>query len=279
MLPAAAENARAVSDTEGSGEGYLYRYRDLVGERAAWVREIITDSRFYFSSPAAFNDPFDCQARFRVDDGLQARVRARARSVIDKVPMPRRERRRITRLKVNPAKLLQDMTKEAREAIQKDIRVLSLSATHENILMWSHYANGHQGICLQFRLEADRGFFAGSQPVVYSAELPVSAMMADDPMEPVDKLLLTKAKDWEYECEWRLIHQDGVSAVMFPPELLTGVILGAKISSAHRELIAEWARARTAPLTVYAADLDSKRFGLSFRKLYTVPTQTNPGER
>ena len=171
-LPGGEENTAAISDTIGSGEGYLYRFRDLVGERADWVRQIVVDSQLYLSSPARFNDPFDCQARYQVSDpeATQAAVRARAAAVADQAGMPRRERRRVQNVKVNPDKLLRDALREAQKAINRDIRVLSLAATHENILMWSHYACGHQGICLQFRLEADRGFFAGALRELGGAE-------------------------------------------------------------------------------------------------------------
>ena len=66
MLPTAEENDRQLRD-ESLGSGFLYRYRDLEGPRAEWVRQIVVDSQIYFASPADFNDPFDCRVRFRTD--------------------------------------------------------------------------------------------------------------------------------------------------------------------------------------------------------------------
>src|SRR5258705_10018975 len=100
-----------------------------------------------------FNDPFDCQVRFRVGDrqAFKARLRDQARRLADESGLPRKQRRQMTKGdgKVDPNKLLRDMTTDTQRAIESDVRVLSLSATHDNILMWSHYTNGHQGVCLQ----------------------------------------------------------------------------------------------------------------------------------
>lgn len=194
MLPLASKNEAAISNTEGSGEGYLYRYRDFVGERSDWVRQIIVYSQIYFSSPNRFNDPFDCQARFQVSNASAFKVNARTRATTLALErsMPRTKRRELARAKVRPDTLLKELTKGTQEAIGRQISVLSLSATDENIMMWSHYAYGHQGVRLQFRVEADRGFFASALPVQYSRDLPVPEFMGD-PTDQIDKLLLTKA--------------------------------------------------------------------------------------
>lgn len=268
MLPSADENAAAISDTQGSGEGYMYRFRDLVGERVAWVKQIIVESKLFFSSPAKFNDPFDCQARYQIGDPskLKIKVKAHATEMAYESGMPRQQRRQLERAKVRPEILLDKLTKGTQEAIKKDVRVLSLSSTHENILMWSHYTFGHQGVCLQFRLEADRGFFAGAQPVQYSKDLPIPELLGD-PMEQVDKLLLTKAIDWEYEREWRLVRTDGINLGHFPPQLLTGIILGTNISQENKQAVLGWTEKQSDSLAVYAAKRDSKAFRLNFDQI------------
>ncbi len=269
MLLAADANARAISDEKGSGEGYLYRYRDLsAADRAEWVRQIIVDSKLYFSAPTMFNDPFDCQARFRVGDrqAFKARFRDQAKQLASESGLPRKQRRQMTKGGVNPRELLKGITADTQRGIESEVRVLSLSATHDNILMWSHYTNGHQGVCLQFRLEADRGFFAGAQEVKYSHELPVADLLGE-PMERVDKLMLTKAEEWRYEREWRVIRTDGISNLSFPPELLTGVILGTRISDANKKTVSEWVAQRGSAIAIYQAVLRPREFGLEFQQI------------
>lgn len=76
---------------------------------------------------------------------------------------------------------------------------LSLSATCTNILMWSHYAQHHQGYVLGF--DANHEYFGRSvDPVVYSDNRP--------PHKPFEHrhsgdLFYTKSTDWAYEQEYR----------------------------------------------------------------------------
>src|SRR5436190_14732550 len=39
----------------------LYKYRDFSGINRHYVQQIILDNKALFSSPADFNDPFDCK--------------------------------------------------------------------------------------------------------------------------------------------------------------------------------------------------------------------------
>ncbi|MCV2884796.1 DUF2971 domain-containing protein [Aestuariibacter sp. AA17] len=42
-----------------------------------------------------------------------------------------------------------------RDTIERNIGILSLSKTNENLLMWSHYAQNHQGFVIGFNEEHD----------------------------------------------------------------------------------------------------------------------------
>jgi hypothetical protein len=154
MLPIADENDCALRDEAGTSEGYLYRYRDLVGDRAEWVRQILVESTLYFASPASFNDPFDCKARFRRDLSLRE-FRTKANDLLAAHGVPRGERRKMLQARRSPEEFVLKVAQGLQEKVDA-VGVLSLSSTHENILMWSHYACGHRGVCLQFRVTTDR---------------------------------------------------------------------------------------------------------------------------
>jgi hypothetical protein len=73
----------------------------------------------------------------------------------------------------------------------------------------------------------------------------------------VTALVYTKAKEWAYEEEWR-IHThaaSGPGVEQFPPQILTGVILGARISDADREAVISWTRQRETPCEILQATL------------------------
>lgn len=85
--------------------------------------------------------------------------------------------------------------------------IVSLTEKRSDILMWSHYAEGHTGMVLEF--DSQHRFFNQPQPydsytgrlhkVVYSPERPSDLL--DDPKS----VFTTKAREWKYEREWRLI--------------------------------------------------------------------------
>jgi len=111
--------------------------------------------------------------------------------------------------------------------------VYSVSARPRNILMWSHYACGHTGLCLQF--EHKVGLFPGrsckaANNVTYSRQFTLVSEMAD-PREHVERSILTKSHGWEYEREWRFIDsEDGPGYRSFDARFLSGVIFGAQMS-------------------------------------------------
>ena len=81
--------------------------------------------------------------------------------------------------------------------------MLSLTESADDILMWSHYADSHRGVCLRFSTEI--GFFKDAQQVVYQDERPVVNLIRDTPHVYQRKAVLYKSCHWEYEEEWRII--------------------------------------------------------------------------
>lgn len=76
---------------------------------------------------------------------------------------------------------------------------LCLSKTPSNILMWSHYADCHRGMVIEF--DSNHEYFRfGTEEVVYSNERP-SMVLHDE--HPSTEILRTKSLDWEYEQEVR----------------------------------------------------------------------------
>lgn len=99
---------------------------------------------------------------------------------------------------------------------------LSLSANPDNILMWSHYAQSHEGFVIEF--DGDHDYFSyGTFPIDYEDERPfldVTRFGQDA------SVLYTKSKDWKYEAEYRktmvfvekISYEDGTSFVPFPEQ-------------------------------------------------------------
>ncbi len=61
---------------------------------------------------------------------------------------------------------------DVKEKLDAAVGVLTLSESPEQILLWSHYADDHKGICLEFDVERCASQFPRLQPVRYSSDAP-----------------------------------------------------------------------------------------------------------
>lgn len=76
-------------------------------------------------------------------------------------------------------------------------RICSLSKDYKHTLLWSHYADGHKGCCIEVSMENDNEDIA---PVIYSKDI-------TDANEETDlkRILRSKSPAWEYEQEVRAL--------------------------------------------------------------------------
>ena len=95
--------------------------------------------------------------------------------------------------------------------------VCCLSSKNDSVLMWSHYADSSQGMCIGYDfngISEDTLLKKIVFPIAYTDEpLDLSDLLDDDKNQifkyPIDAAVqcaaLTKSKAWEYEHEWRVI--------------------------------------------------------------------------
>ena len=111
----------------------------------------------WFSKPGNFNDPFDCDINFNIKGVNEKSIKALfdiAREWnLDKKAF---DEQYLNEGQINE-KFKQDAIDRAIQATNKvkkenwmHIGVACFSEANDNILMWSHYANNHEGFCLEF---------------------------------------------------------------------------------------------------------------------------------
>jgi hypothetical protein len=87
--------------------------------------------------------------------------------------------------------------------------ILCLTQSNVNVLMWSHYSKSHTGFCVRYNLDVLLSSLKieHHDSVTYSNEIPdvLSSMMDDEIKDLSNDLVFQKARDWEYEKEYRLI--------------------------------------------------------------------------
>lgn len=95
-------------------------------------------------------------------------------------------------------------------SIDEQYRVYCLGPDPKNLLMWSHYADSHRGICLEFSLS--NKIFCAALKCEYSSTFPIMTLH-DDSDDAALLSLLAKSDVWSYEKEYRLIVQEESKAL------------------------------------------------------------------
>lgn len=150
--------------------------------------------------------------------------------------------------------------------------ILSLSSNRDNALMWSHYADSHKGICLEFDTRIPNSPFAMSQPVNYKIKFDDYCFDANfNAAQVYESVSLTKSKHWKYEKEWRVIG-NASGACKFPPESLTGVIAGCNIPPADYDWLVNLLTQRKEPTKLYRAIQNKDSFSL---RIIEVPLSSS----
>ena len=91
------------------------------------------------------------------------------------------------------ARLINQLSQAMANSIDEQYRVYCLGPDPKNLLMWSHYADSHRGICLEFSLS--NKIFCGALKCEYSATYPIMTLY-DDSDEALMLSLLAKSDVW-----------------------------------------------------------------------------------
>jgi hypothetical protein len=248
---------------------HFYRYRSLSESNALlakYVEKTICGHGLFFPAPALFNDPFDCRPpfSFAATDDEKRRYLKRLTRKFSSSEGDRNQRRTETKTQLTALSEpeVHRMTQAANvRTLTQNIGVLCLSEIRDDILMWSHYADSHRGLCLEF--DGSYEFFARAQPITYKSERPTINAFRDSLDKMVIEALLTKAQHWSYEKEWRVIdHATGPGVYRFPAAALTGIILGAQIPDKVAATVAGWIKRRATPVRLFRASVHPKKYSL-----------------
>jgi hypothetical protein len=139
-----------------------------------------------------------------------------------------------------------------------------LTPHSDNILMWSHYAENHRGVCLEF--DASVRLFGSAMAVQYRKDYPsftVNVQNADGVLQTI----LTKSDVWSYENEFRIV--GAIRGNGLPIELdgdylpigdaLVGVILGCDADEAK---ISKFFKGHSRATPLYRAVRSDDRYRL-----------------
>ncbi|HEX7763603.1 MAG TPA: DUF2971 domain-containing protein [Cellvibrio sp.] len=177
----------------------LYKY--LPPERKTYL----SDGLLRFTPPSALNDPYEVLPGIS-DEALESSF-ASVKSKYSEMP------EHLRNLENDPSPFIEHFLKQGMGKINNSLGILSLSESWNNPLMWSHYTDSHQGLCIGFN--SKHSFFAVNKigetkqgmialPVKYSDRRFVLTAKKMN-MKDVHDVLYVKSIDWKYEKEVRVI--------------------------------------------------------------------------
>lgn len=219
-----ARSEDTVNTALADGYRVLYHWQRFVPE---WLERMLTTNSIYCSSPGSFNDPWDCRPYFNSD--LLADPAELEQHVAWAVDLCRRKtqmraadiermRQELVADPMRAAELISTISAAMAPEIDRRYRVYCLGPDVGNLLMWSHYAESHSGICLEFSLR--NVVMCSALRCEYVPAFPI--MRLHDKSEASDlRILLAKADVWSYEKEYRLVAQERSEAIPGADTLLT----------------------------------------------------------
>jgi hypothetical protein len=209
---------------------FLYKFRTLEPSNPISVdriRDVIVRSRFWLSSPLDFNDPFDTATKV-VFDGSINEKRRRVDEILKEHGLNWKERQKERiRILSKPHSEFEAIIAELHSESTEKIGVYSFGGDPLSILMWSHYASNHQGLCFQFDAAKDVRTLGAHTPTMhYSDDYPITNWTTDW-VGCMQVVLLRKHNGWSYERESRLlVPEHSNEYIPFRPDALRSVIVG-----------------------------------------------------
>lgn len=119
-------------------------------------------------------------------------------------------------------------------------KIFCCSKEYSNILMWSHYADNHKGICLEIEIDEnickEQNIF--NRKIVYRAKL-VSIVPKNSVKDNAKYILKHKLSKWNYEKEIRFFIKNQTPN-SYKIGNITSILLGARCNTNDKKLVEEW---------------------------------------
>ncbi|MGC3982801.1 MAG: DUF2971 domain-containing protein [Steroidobacteraceae bacterium] len=269
----------------------LFKFRVFNPERdqdpnwLGYAASLLRDGVIYCASPHELNDPWEGRPAFDLIDSQKNPIAAKLFTDEFIAAQPPDVVRADVEQWLNrvgyhfAARAMQDAHWEN----GKERSFYCVAGNPVEPLMWSHYANGHQGLCWVFD-QAKFPFF-GAIKMEYSENCPSIDWSRWKELDLIRLSHLVKAKFWSHEDEYRIMIP-ATPSEKFPTvpyagsapaplgkflkidrEGIIGVIFGAGMSIENRKAINRLAKEYYPDLELYAAGLHRREYKMVVRPL------------
>ncbi len=252
----------------------LYKFRDWSN---IYHRNVLIKRQLFISSIELLNDPFD--GTIIVNHNLKPVSKGeiyRLLGLNDNMPIPLENV-----IQKASADFELEMNRNLNNAIRKT-GILSLTSSKENILLWSHYANGHTGYAIgsdseklakaigELRLQSfiKEVFYTETYPeITFEFDL---LKKKDETMlfKAVIHSLTSKSDLWSYEDEIRILtFAKNNLEFRFPAECVKEIILGFKMDEKNKKEIVEISRRLYPDAEILICQKEPKKYAVSFKEM------------
>ncbi len=234
---------RALGEDNAHNNGlkYLYHWQPYKFGR---LRELLKTNSIYCSLPSSFNDPWDCSPQFDntisnslIGNYLHKKWAIKTYNKLFPAQAKNEEIRKILNDPQRSKHVIDQISEAIVDVVRKSkYRIYCLSPNPENLLMWSHYANSHTGICIEYDLKKSMLFTA--LKCRYKTNYPSLKTYSESTRDLLSPLLI-KSDVWSYEKEYRLIlsseidepllsghHFDPNGLLTLPKGAISSIIVG-----------------------------------------------------
>ncbi len=306
---------------------YFYKY---VTAKAAMAT--LLTNKLRFSSPKRFNDPFDIQFDFKIPFSKKEFLDAVRQKFKDievsghAVPLNIKTEQQqafhecismilMHSLKSKRDELFENLVEnidakhnhlwanlpEHNSELRQNVEYICcfcISELKNNLLMWAHYADDHQGAVIKLNCfpEGITSLCRLASKVRYTKDFPSCFTLAElvDGVFDVASINFddhfyysawTKSTDWKYEREWRLINKldnpedqnNGYKHILIPPEEVAEIIFGCRMLDEDRKNLASLIMSKYPHAKIKVAVKDPMMFKLNYEKLEARHLASNGG--
>lgn len=262
---------------------YYYLYKHVRFDNELHIFDMFKNNKLLYSNPSYFNDPYDCLCKIEYDFSKISK------SDLEEIVGNRMTNRHFKERKhiyIRNLKRIHDV-KNWGEIGRNGFYVTCFNNSPLNILMWSHYADNHQGFMIELRFKKIMKRYSNlPQPVIYDDNFPILKcpynLTPQDCMRDNDygaeyliKRLLNKAKVWSYEKEFRLTNKADITTndpsilLDFDPSSLSSVVVGSKIKSKHKieleKVMREYNKKHNLDVKIFESKLSETEYKLEVK--------------
>ncbi len=251
----------------------IYKYQNFNSESLQNLKA----QSLYFSSPLKFNDPYDCAVSATVKELTDKEINLIRDAYIKKADVPSEIKQQLSiasneKLKAMFTNIAESVVVNHRDDFLKNRGVTCFSERNDDLLMWSHYGGKYKGFCLAFSTKFEP--FNKMKKVEYQVDMPkldLVPILAEDDYEQLIQLFFIKSKSWNYEKEWRSLHQKAGTLFTYEMDALKAVYFGPDIDPQSLEIICLILKGQNDKVEFWQGTRSVDKFEVNFQKFdYTT---------